>query len=87
MATFLKENENSQLSSITSIVQPANELSEQILDLMSSCKAREECVVLLEARFNQEAVSLDEFMKHLRKIEEARFEEKVLLQKCLKQTA
>jgi hypothetical protein len=36
---------------------------------MSGIKAREECVLLLEGKFNQEEVSLEEFMKYLRKIE------------------
>jgi hypothetical protein len=75
MATFLKQNEASasELSSITSIVQPKDLLSEQILDLLSGIKAREECVLLLEGKFTQEDISLEEFMKGLRKIEEAKF--------------
>lgn len=86
MTNFLKQNESSasDLSSITSIVQPKDAVSEQILDLLSGIKAREECVLLLEARFNQEEVSLEDFMKYLRRMEEAKFEEKILLQKCLK---
>jgi hypothetical protein len=32
-------------------------------------------------------VSLEEFMKYLRRVEEAKFEEKILLQKCLKRAA
>jgi hypothetical protein len=32
-------------------------------------------------------VPLEEFMKHIRKIEDAKFEDKVLLKKCLKQVA
>lgn len=48
MDKFLKENESaSEIKSITSIVQPKDLLSEQILDLMSGIKAREECTLLL----------------------------------------
>lgn len=53
---------------------------------MSSNKAREDCIIMLENRFNQEELSLDDFMKQVRKMEEMRFEEKVLLSKCVKQT-
>jgi hypothetical protein len=47
-------------------------------------KAREDCIVLLENKFNQEQISLEDFTKQLRKIEENRFEERVLLQKCVR---
>lgn len=49
MSNFLKQSEASasELSSITNIVQPKDALSEQILDLLSGIKAREECVLLL----------------------------------------
>jgi hypothetical protein len=48
MTNFLKENESaSQISSMSSIVKPKDLLSEQILDLMSGIKAREECELLL----------------------------------------
>jgi hypothetical protein len=47
-------------------------------------KAREDCIVLLENKFNQEQLSLEDFTKQLRKIEESRFEERVLLQKCVR---
>ena len=84
MTNFLNNNEKSRIPDLTSIVKPANDLSSQILDLLSSIKAREECLMMLESRFNDEELSLEDFMKHMRKIEEAKFEEKVLLQKCLK---
>lgn len=75
MSNFLKKSESSasEISSITSIVQPKDAISEQILDLLSGIKAREECVLLLENKFTQEDISLEEFMKGLRKIEEAKF--------------
>lgn len=59
MANFLKDNESSEISSITSIVQPKDSRSEQILDLASSIKAREECAILLENKFSQEQLSLE----------------------------
>jgi hypothetical protein len=54
MANFLQQNENAEISSIGSIVQPKDAASEQILDLLSVIKAREECTSLLEGKFNQE---------------------------------
>lgn len=55
MANFLKKNESSasEISSITSIVQPKDAISEQILDLLSGIKAREECALILENKFTQ----------------------------------
>lgn len=52
---------------------------------MSGIKAREECAILLENKFGQEQLSLEEFLKHVRRIEESKFEEKCLLMKCIKQ--
>ena len=52
MSTFLKENENQQTLDLTRIVQPADVLSDQILDLSSSIKAREDCLMYLEGKFN-----------------------------------
>jgi len=40
--------------------------------------------LLLETRFNNEDIKLEDFMKQMRKLEEAKFEEKVLLNKCIK---
>ena len=51
---------------------------------MSSTKAREDTVIMLENRFNQEEISLEDFIKQVRKMEEMRFEEKVLIAKCVK---
>jgi hypothetical protein len=84
MTNFLNENEKSGTPDLTNVVKPSNERSAQILDLLSSVKAREDCLLLLETRFNQEEIKLEDFMKQMRRIEEARFEEKVLLNKCLK---
>lgn len=87
MSTFLKENENSQSLDLTRLVQPKDELSEQILDLSSSLKAQEDCLVFLEGKFSEEEVPLESFLKQLRRIEETRFENKALLRKCLKHAA
>jgi hypothetical protein len=54
MSNFLNNNEGSSVPDLASIVKPANELSGQILDLLSSIKAREDCVTILENRFNEE---------------------------------
>jgi hypothetical protein len=58
MANFLSANEQGSVPDFKNIVIPSNDLSEQILDLVSSLKAREECVGLLENRFVQEQMSL-----------------------------
>ena len=50
-----------------------DDLSEQILDLISSIKSREDCANELESKFNDGALTLDDFMKHFRKIEENKF--------------
>lgn len=50
-------------------MKPADELSNQILDLQSSIKAREDCLLLLENHFNEEEIKLEDFMKQMRKIE------------------
>jgi hypothetical protein len=65
------------------LVKPRDDLSEQILDLISSVKAREDCANELELKFNDGALTLEDFMRNLRKIEEVKFEEKVLLAKCV----
>ncbi len=84
MNNFLSANENNQPSeSLTNLVRPKDDLSEQILDLISSIKAREDCANELESKFNDGALTLDDFIKNLRKIEESKFEEKVLLAKCV----
>jgi hypothetical protein len=41
--------------------------------------------LFLENKFNEQEVGLEDFIKNIRKIEEAKFEEKALLAKCLKQ--
>ena len=53
MSTFLANNEKSSIPDLTSIVKPANDLSEQVLDLLCSIKSREDCLLMLEARFNE----------------------------------
>lgn len=69
MNNFLSANENNQPSeSLTNLVRPRDELSEQIIDLLSSIKAREDCATELESKFNEGALTLDDFMKHFRKI-------------------
>ena len=73
MSTFLANNEKSSIPDLSSIVKPANDLSEQVLDLLCSIKSREDCLLMLETRFNEEEVKLEDFLKQLRKIEETRF--------------
>lgn len=47
MTTFLSQNEKSSVPDLTSIVRPANDLSEQVLEVLSSIKAREDCMLML----------------------------------------
>ena len=41
MTNFLSANEQASIPDLANIVQPTNDFSEQILDLVSSLKARE----------------------------------------------
>lgn len=53
MNNFLSANENNESTqSLLNLVKPKDELSEQILDLLSSIKAREDCTNELESKFN-----------------------------------
>jgi predicted nucleic acid-binding protein len=82
MAQFLKKNENSSLNDLTSLIQPRDERSEQILDLTCSIKAKDDCIGLLEERFEAREFSFDELCRMVRKLEEEKFENKTLLIKC-----
>jgi hypothetical protein len=54
--------------SLSNMVQAADPLSEQILDVYSNIKAHEETVTFLENKFNEGSVSFEDFLKNLRKI-------------------
>ena len=82
MGSFLNKSEDTT-GNVAELIKTTDELSEQILDLTSSMKAHEDCLDLLEGKFNSEEISFEEFIKNLRKIEEDKFEEKVLLAKCI----
>ena len=57
MSEFLRQSENSGVENLSSLIKPRDELSEQILDLSSSVKAREECISLLESKFDDEDIT------------------------------
>lgn len=82
MASFLSKSENNT-GNVAELIKTPDQLSEQILDITSSMKAHDDCLDLLQGKFNSEEISFEEFIKNLRKIEEEKFEEKVLLAKCL----
>lgn len=52
MFEFLKKNQNSDFKNLSELIQPKDERSEQILDLTSSIKAKDDCITLLEERFS-----------------------------------
>lgn len=53
MLEFLKNNDSSKVNQdLSSVVQARDERSEQILDLTSGLKARDDCISLLETKFN-----------------------------------
>ena len=70
---FLRHNETSNIHDLSSLVRPKDERSEQILDLTSSLKARDDCINLLETKFNDGELGFEEFMKLVRKMEEEKF--------------
>jgi hypothetical protein len=49
---FVDRSTINEARDFLSVVKPADELSEQILDLSSSIKAREEAIHMLESKFN-----------------------------------
>ena len=83
MLEFMYASSSNENFSLQNVVVPADSISEQILDLSASIKAREDAINLLEGQFNDEKIPLEVFMKNLRKMEEAKFEEKAVLIKCL----
>jgi hypothetical protein len=83
MLEFVYASSSNENFSLQNVVAPADRISEQILDLTASIKAREDAIHLLEGQFNDERIPLEVFMKNARKMEEAKFEEKALLIKCL----
>ena len=71
------------MSNFINLVTPADEMSDRILNYVASIKAREDTIHLLESKFNEESVSLDDFLKNIRKLEESKFIERYLLQEIL----
>lgn len=86
MSNFVQSNQDTAThTQLLDMVTPADELSDAVLELTSSIKAREDCEDYLESRFNDEAISLEDFMKGIRKIEEEKFMDKAMLIKGLQQ--
>ena len=83
MKTFADSTDISNVE-LTQVIVPADEISKQILDLITSIRAKQDTVNFLETKFNEEKISLEDFIKNARKLEEAKFQEKALLEKCRK---
>ena len=69
MTKFLQNNENASTENLSTLIQPNDNLSEQILDTVTNIKAREETVTFLEMKFNDGQIGFDEFLKLARKLE------------------
>ena len=78
MKTFADSTDISNVE-LTQVIVPADEISKQILDLITSIRAKQDTVNFLETKFNEEKISLEDFIKNARKLEEAKFQEKALL--------
>ena len=73
MLDFMNNSEEHEINNFTNLVKPADSISEGVLELNCSIKAREDTLHLIESKFNDEAISLEDFLKQVRKMEEARF--------------
>lgn len=73
MLGFVYASSSNENFSLQNVVVPADNISEQILDLTASTKAREDAIHLLEGQFNDERIPLEVFLKNARKMEEAKF--------------
>ena len=69
MTEFLRKSQNST-GNLSELIKPTDELSEQILGICSSMKAHDDCIDLLEGKFNEQEISFEQFIKNIRKIEE-----------------
>lgn len=54
-----------------------------MLDLAVNIRAKEDCLTLLQTKFNEGELDFNDFIKHARKLEEQKFEDKFLLAKCI----
>ena len=59
MNKFLRQSEDMSTHNLTNLIKPNDEISEQILDLLSSTKAREECLALLQKKFDDDEITFD----------------------------
>lgn len=73
MIEFVNLGSVTENVSLHNIVVPADRVSEQVLDLSASIKAREDAIHMLETKFNEEEINLESFMKNVRKMEEGKF--------------
>ena len=79
MINFMNNSDQHEIRNFANLVSPADEISEMVLEKMSSIKAREETIHLLESKFNEEEISFEDFMKNVRKLEEGKFTDRFML--------
>lgn len=53
MINFMNNSDQHEIRNFANLVSPADEISEMVLEKMSSIKAREETIHLLESKFNE----------------------------------
>lgn len=85
MLKLIRENENkSDEIDIDKVIAAADETSECLIDYVSSAKAWEESANFIESKFVNGEIKFEQFMKHMRKIEEERFMSRAMIKKLVK---
>ena len=79
----MNNSDQHEIRNFTNLVIPADEISEKVLDKMVSVKAREDTIHMLQSKFNDEEISFDDFMKNVRKCEQAKFMDRFMLNEYL----
>ena len=79
----MNNSDQHEIRNFTNLVIPADEISEKVLDKMVSVKAREDTIHMLQSKFNDEEISFDDFMKNVRKYEQAKFMDRFMLNEYL----
>lgn len=53
---FIRKSENININDLSLLIRTRDEKSEQILDIVSNIRAREDCLAILESKFNSDEV-------------------------------
>jgi Na+/phosphate symporter len=64
----INKSEQQEVSNFANLVAPADEMSERVLNYVASIKAREDAIHLVESKFNEESISFEDFLKHIRRL-------------------